>query len=96
MPLGREVDDKDRVAAPPTRHDQHMPRHNLTGLAGTLVDAIIFGVATLELERNPLAHHANAVHGIYQRLDIGFEEVAACAFNHRLRLGFTVLDAPAA
>ena len=79
--LGREVDDETGRPGAGVE-DETAPGPDRAARAGLPVGREIGREAALELERQPLAHHADAVDGIDERLAAGGEEVALGEVDH--------------
>jgi hypothetical protein len=85
VPLGGEVDDVawEKI---PGLEDEHSAGLNLLPTTGSGISLEVFRPVLLELQRNAAPHHSNTVDGVYQGLNLGFEDVSGYVFDHGLLL----------
>ncbi len=76
MLFGREVDDPARSGQAMCLGYEHLSGSYFLGLAGCCICKEVFLVLILEHQRDALAHHADRVDGVHQRLGTGFQQVA--------------------
>ncbi len=82
VPLGREVDDVPRFDELAIVEGEHASWHDLMRPARRFISLEVRRKSLLELKCQAFSHNANAVHGVHQRLGVGFQDVAMGDFNH--------------
>src|SRR6266851_3093195 len=76
MLFGWEIDDPVWAFEGAVFRHKHMPDFDVLALAGVVVSKEIGWECLFEHQGDALAHDADGIDGIHQRLDFGFEEVA--------------------
>lgn len=77
--LGWEVQDETRGHQP--ANDVDLARHDLAGLARAQIGLEGVGKRLLELQGQPLAHHALRIHRVDERVDVGLQQVSPSRFD---------------
>jgi hypothetical protein len=86
MLLGRKVDHVPVLAQNAPVEREHVSQLHLVATAGGPVGAVVVGERTLELEGDSLAHHADGVHGVDERLHVGGQQIAVAFHDHSVHL----------
>ena len=82
MAFGRKVDDVAGALQLARLPHMHAPDFEFAGLSGPRVVAEHRRIGPLELQRQPLAHDPDGVHGVDEGVDVSIEQVAALQGDH--------------
>ena len=73
MPLSGEVENELGIDHAAGVENKHVARLNFLALACADIFIEVGGPCTLELQSDALAHEANSIHRVHQRLGVGMQ-----------------------
>jgi hypothetical protein len=82
MLFGREIDDPVWAFEGAVFRYEHAPDFHVLAFAGVFISPKIRGKGLFEHQGDTLAHDADGIDRIHERLDVGFEEIALNKPHH--------------